>query len=143
MALGPVEYIVVAFPGNKFKGEILPALVDLVSGGLIRIIDLVFVRKDVDGSVTVFELEDLPGDEAAPFGALELEVSDLLNEEDVLLEAEALEPDSSAALLVWESLWARSFSDAVRDAGGILVDYDRVPHDIAVAAFAQSTTIQK
>jgi hypothetical protein len=91
-SLGPIQYIVLGFPGNKFKGEIIPALGDLVQADVIRVMDLAFVKKDADGSVLIIELEDLANDEAAPFGAFERQIGDLLNEEDLLAAAAALEP---------------------------------------------------
>ncbi len=133
MSLGPVEYIVVGFPGNNFKGDILPALGDLVENGTIRVMDLAFVKKDADGSVLAFELEDLATEEAEAF-AFEKAVGDLLNEADLMLIADKLEPGSSAAVLIWENLWARRFAETVREADGILVDYDRIPYDVVQAA---------
>ncbi len=141
MSLGPVEYIVVGFPGNKFKGDILPALGELVSDGLIRIMDLAFVRKDADGSVLALELEDLATEEAEAF-AFEKAIGDLLNEEDLMLIADRLEPDSSAAVLIWENLWARRFAETVREADGILVDYDRIPYDVVQAAIEYADALE-
>ncbi len=134
--LGPVQYVVIGFPGNKFKGEILPALGDLVQAGLIRVMDLAFVQKTADGSLLAMELEDLADDDAAPFAAFEKAIGDLLNEEDLMIAAEALEPNSSAAVLVWEDVWARKFAQTLRDAGGVLVAYDRIPYEVVQAAAA-------
>ena len=125
--MGPVEYLVVAFPGNKFNGDIVPALAELTDNGTIRIIDLVFIRKDADGNVAAAELEDLPADVAAAFDSLDGELGDLLNEEDIALAAEGLDPDSSAGLLVYENLWATRFRDAIVDSGGQLVDRGHIP----------------
>jgi len=135
-SLGPIQYIVLGFPGNKFKGEIIPALGDLVKAGTIRIMDLAFVSKDEDGSILIVELEDLADDEAAPFGAFEKQIGDLLNEEDLIVAAEALEPNSSAAVLVWENLWARKFADAVRGADGLLMAWDHIPYEAVQAVMA-------
>lgn len=133
MSLGPVEYIVIGFPGNKFKGDILPALGDLVQSGTIRVMDLAFVKKDTDGSVLAFEFEDLATEEAEAF-AFEKAISDLLNEEDLMLIADELEPDTSAAVLIWENLWASRFAETVREAGGVLIDSDRIPYELVQAA---------
>jgi hypothetical protein len=133
-SLGPVQYIVVGFPGNKFKGEIIPELGSLVKAGLIRVMDLAFVMKDADGNILCMELEDLNEDDAAPFAAFEKQIGDLLNEEDLIIAAEALEPDSSAAVLVWENLWAKKFAQTLRDAGGVLVAWDRIPYEVVQAA---------
>ena len=102
--MGPVDYLLVEFPGNQFKGEIVPALAELTQNGTIRIIDLLFVRKDEEGSVTWQELSDLPGDLAAAFDDVDGEVDDLLNEDDVDLAAKLLKPHSSAAVVVYENV---------------------------------------
>jgi hypothetical protein len=134
MVLGPVEYIVMAFPGNKFKGDILPALGDLVKSGTVRVMDLAFVKKDADGTVLALELEDLATDEGSPFAAFEKQIGDLLNADDLMEAAELLEPDSSAAVLVWENVWAARFAETLREAGGILIDNKRIPHEVVQAA---------
>ena len=134
--LGPIQYIVLGFPGNKFKGEIIPALGDLVKAGIVRVMDLAFVRKDADGTILVVELEDLAEDEAAPFAAFEKQIGDLLNEEDLRAAAAALEPGSSAAVLIWESVWARKFADAVRGADGMLMAWDHIPYEAVQAVVA-------
>ena len=133
MSLGPVEYIVIGFPGNKFKGEILPALGDLVDNGTIRVMDLAFVKKDADGSVMAFEFEELATEEAEAF-AFEKAIGDLINEEDLMFIGDELEPNSSAAVLIWENLWARRFADTVREAGGVLVGSNRIPYELVQAA---------
>ena|ERR687898_1854795 len=132
--LGPVDYLIVAFPGNQFKGEIVPALADLVENGTIRIIDLAFVGKNAAGEVVAFELLDLDPEVKKAFEDLGVEVNGLLNEDDLMSTGEKLDPDTSAALLVWENLWARNVADALRDAGGILVDFQRIPHEVVQAA---------
>jgi hypothetical protein len=132
--LGPVDYLIVAFPGNQFKGEIVPALADLVENGTIRIIDLAFVGKNAAGEVVAFELLDLDPEVKKAFEDMGVEVNGLLNEDDLMSTGEKLDPDTSAALLVWENLWARNVADALRDAGGILVDFQRIPHEVVQAA---------
>jgi hypothetical protein len=130
-----VQYIVVAFPGNEFKGEIVPALADLVEKGLVRILDLAFVLKDAEGNVATLELSDL-GDAARAYEPLGAEPSGLFNDEDLQAAGEELEPNSSAALLVWEDVWATRLRDALVDAGGILLDHDRIPGEVVEAAMA-------
>ena len=136
MSLGPVEYALFAFDGNRFTGAIVPALVDLVEAGTVRIIDLSFITKDADGSVLTLELEELPADAADAFSVLDHEVDDLLNDDDLLAEAEVLPPGTSAAVVVWENLGAKRLADAVRAAGGSLVDQGRVDPELAEAAMA-------
>jgi hypothetical protein len=132
--IGPVDYMIVAFPGNQFKGEIVPALADLVENGTIRIIDLAFVGKSASGDVVAFELLDLDPEVKNKFDEMGVEVNGLLNEDDLMSTGEKLDPDSSAALLVWENLWARNVAEKLRNAGGILVDYQRIPHEVVQAA---------
>lgn len=134
MSIGPVEYLIVAFPGNKFKGEIVPALRELVDAGTIRIIDLAFVLKDADGAVVTAELGDLDSDVFKAFDALTPETLGLLNEEDLAAAAEELEPNSSAALLVWEDVWATKLRDAILNAGGEVLDLERLPYEVVQAA---------
>src|SRR4051812_41865112 len=116
--LGPVDYIVVEFPGSKFNGEIAPALTDLVDKGIIRILDLVILQKEADGSIDAIELSDLDESEAGSLRALETELAELMSEEDLLNIAEAIDPGSTAAVLIWENTWAVPFATAARRAGG-------------------------
>jgi uncharacterized membrane protein len=132
--IGPVEYLIVAFPGNRFRGEIAPALAKLVEAGTIRIIDIAFVGKDEDGEVAAFELMELDPDVREGFESLGVEVTGLFNEDDLMAAAEELEPNSSAALLVWEDVWAREVAEAMRNAGGVVFDFDRIPHEVVQAA---------
>jgi len=137
--MGPVDYLLVEFPGNDFKGEIVPALAELTHNGTIRIIDLLFVRKDEEGAITWQELTDLPGANAAAFEDLDGELNDLLNEDDIVREAELLQPHSSAAVLVYENVWATRLRDAVVNAGGRLVDHARVPAAVVEEAMKAAT----
>ena len=132
--IGPVEYLIVSFPGNQFKGEILPELANLVESGTIRIIDLAFVGKDATGNTLMFELSDLDPDIQREFGAIGAESGGLFNEEDLQAAAEELDNDSSAALLVWEDVWATKLAAAIRNAGGEVLDLDRIPRDVVLAA---------
>jgi Family of unknown function (DUF6325) len=132
--IGPVEYLIVAFPGNRFRGEIAPALADLVEAGTIRLIDVAFVGKDEDGEVVTFELTDLDPEVREGLERLGIEVTGLLNEDDLAAAGEELEPNSSAALLVWEDVWAREVAQAMRDAGGVIFDFGRLPHEVVQAA---------
>jgi hypothetical protein len=119
--LGPVELLFVQFPGNRFTGEIAPALADLVGSGTIRIIDLVFVAKDGDGNTLGLELEDIGDDGRAFFDPLVDGLEQLISDEDVEDLSEALEPNSSAAIMLFEHAWAVPFRDALVNSGGELV----------------------
>jgi hypothetical protein len=125
---GPVDLVLLGFPGNEFTGEIAPALRDLVSSGTVRILDLVFITKDADGNVAALELSDL-GDAGGKFEDIDGEINELLTDEDVEAAGEELEPDSSAALLMFENTWAGRLATAIREANGEVVAYERIPRD--------------
>jgi hypothetical protein len=129
--IGPVEYVVIEFPGNRFNGEVAPALARMVDSGTVRIIDLVFVIKDADGNVSSFEYDELEDSEA--FAGLEGEADGMLSDEDVLAIAADLHDDSSALLILFEDLWASEFAAAARDSGGELVAGGRIPRDLIEA----------
>lgn len=139
-SMGPVEYVVIAFPGNRFKGEIVPAVAELVDSGLVRILDVAFIKKDAAGNTTMFEYDTLDDVLAFGFADVDGEAGGVLNDEDLELAAEGLEPDSSAALIVWEHLWAARVAQAIRDAGGRIVAGERIPPEIVEQALADLTT---
>jgi hypothetical protein len=132
--IGPVEYMVVGFPGNNFRGEIIPALKELVEQGTIRVIDLAFVLKNAKGDIVSMELEDIDSDTGRAFKEIESRVGDLVNEADLHAVGQNLEPNSSAAVLVWEDLWAARIATAIKDADGVLLGLERVPRDVVEAA---------
>ena len=132
--LGPVDWIVVEFPGSKFNGEIAPTIRDLVQRDIIRVLDLLILKKDTDGSLEAFELSDLDPSEVGELRHYESELAMLLSEDDVTAVANAVEPGSSAAVLVWENLWAAPFASAVRHSGGQLVASGRIPIQAILAA---------
>lgn len=134
MAIGPIEYLMIMFPGNRFNGEIVPALDELVENGTIRIIDLLFIKKDAAGNLLSFELSALGPDEAAPFDELDGEIDGLLSVEDIELAAQELPPNSSAGLLVFENVWAARFAAAVRSANGVVLANERIPLAVVEAA---------
>ena len=128
MDLGPVEYLMLTFPGNKFNGQISKALGDLVESGTIRILDLTFIIKDPDGTTAAFEYDEL--EEVVGFDDIDGHADGLLRAEDLEMAAEALTPDSSALLMVWEDLWASDFQAAVIACGGEVITGERVPREI-------------
>jgi hypothetical protein len=134
MSIAPVEYLIIGFEGNKFNGDIVPSLLELVDSGTIKVLDLVFIMKDANGDVTAFEFDEL--DELEPFRVLGDEGSGLLNEDDIEYAAETLEPNTSAAFLVWEDLWAARFRDAVVASGGAIIRGERIPHAAVMEAIA-------
>ncbi|MFE2726503.1 DUF6325 family protein [Kitasatospora sp. NPDC059327] len=131
---GPIDYIVVEFPGNRMTGEGLPLLVDLVDRGIIRILDLVFVRKEADGSVTGIELADLDGDGQLDLTVFEGVSSGLLDEDDLAQAGAVLEAGSSAGILVYENAWAGPFAAALRRGGARLVADGRIPVQAVLAS---------
>ncbi|MFF8261986.1 DUF6325 family protein [Streptomyces virginiae] len=131
--MGPVDYLVVEFPGNKMTGEGFPLLVDLVERGIIRILDLVFVRKDADGSVAALELRDVGGGEM-DLSVFEGAASGLLGQDDIDEAGAALEANSSAGILVYENVWAAPFARALRRGGGQLVASGRIPVQALLAS---------
>lgn len=125
--VGPIDYLVVEFPGNRMTGEGFPLLVDLVDRGLIRILDLVFIRKDEDGSVTGLELGDFTGDGELDLAVFEGASSGLLGQDDIGEAAKALEPGCSAGILLYENRWAAPFAGALRRSGARMVASGRIP----------------
>lgn len=125
--IGPVDVAVVAFDGNRFNGDVAPALRELQEGGVVRILDLTFVRKERDGTVSVVELAD--SEVAEAFQRVVGVEFDLLSDRDLETVAEGLAPESSALVVVWENTWATRLAAAVRDSKGQLLFMERVPRD--------------
>jgi hypothetical protein len=132
--MGPVDYIVVEFPGSTMTGEGLPILLDLVDQGVIRILDLEFVKKEADGSLVGIQLADLDGDGELDLAVFEGAFSGLLDNDDLASAGSVLEPGSSAGILVYENLWAAPFAAALRRGGAQLVASGRIPADEFAAA---------
>jgi hypothetical protein len=140
MDVGPVEILMVEFPGNKFTGEIAPALADLVDRGTIRVIDLLFVTKDGEGNVAAIELSDADDAVRSAFEPIVEEASGLLSEEDIEDLGEGLDPDSSAAMLLFEHVWATRFRDAIVDSGGELLARVPIPKEVVDEVIAARET---
>jgi len=132
--MGPVDYLVVEFPGSRMTGEGFPLLVDLVDRGLIRILDLVFVTKGTDGSVSALEIADLDGDGELDLAVFEGASSGLIGEDDLAEAGDVLEAGSSAGILVYENVWAAPLAAALRRGGGQLVASGRIPVQALLAA---------
>jgi hypothetical protein len=140
MSVGPVEYIAIAFPGNKFSGEIVPAIKALQDSGTIRVLDIVLITKDADGNVAAIELADAEAEQRAVLDVLGSERSNLLGEEDFEEIGSALDPNSTAALMIWENVWAAEFAKSLRNADGILIANGRIPAALVEDAMASSVS---
>ncbi len=125
--LGPIDYLVVEFPGSNFTGEIMPEMIDLVQRGVVRVLELVVIKKDEDGSYEALEFDDFSDGALGELREAERNLANLLSEDDVAAVVDALEPGSTAGLLIYENLWAAPFASAVRRAGGQLVASGRIP----------------
>jgi hypothetical protein len=132
-SVGPVDVAVILFEGNKFSGDVAPALAELNDSGSVRIIDFAFVRKETDGSASVVEAGDAEVAELFDFHATQF---DLLSEEDLIGIADQLEADSSALVIVWENRWAARLAAAVRASNGRLVTQERIPRESVLRAIA-------
>ena len=133
MEVGPVDVYIIGFPGNKFSGKIAPAIIDLVEAGTIRVLDLLFVMKDADGTITTIAAEDLDAEGA---GFLEIDVTEpgSLNEEDAEEVGDDLPANSSALLLAFENTWAAKVTSALREADAVLIDSIRLPAEVVEQA---------
>ncbi len=133
-SLGPVDYIVVEFPAgaSSFTGEMANELLRLVDAGIIRVIDVLILSKDEDGTIDAMELSDIP--ELGELERVEAQLAELLAAEDVEHLAAAMEPGSTAGVLIWENLWAAPFASAARRSGGQLIATGRIPIQAIIAS---------
>jgi hypothetical protein len=141
MMYGPIDFLVLEFKGNQFKGEILPAMLELVQNKIVRVIDFVVVMKDQDGKHKAFEIEQLNAEVVRILDPLKTEVSGMIQVEDIEMVAEALENNSTAAILLFENLWAVKFGEAALRANGRMVMYERIPMEVVnetLEIFAQA-----
>ena len=139
MGFGPVDVIIIGFPGNKFNGQIAPALLELVENKTIRLIDLLFVTKDLDGTVATLEIADLDPAHGPAYLAIEVTHAGALDHEDAQELSEDLEPGSSALLVAFENTWAAKFADAIIASEAVVIDTIRIPaavvDDFVASAF--------
>jgi hypothetical protein len=140
MSIGPVEYIAIAFPGNKFSGAIVPAIKELQDSGTIRVLDLVIITKDAEGNVAAVELSDAGPEERAALAVLGVANQNLLGQEDFEDIGAAMDPNSTSALMIWENIWAARFAKSLRDADGVLVANGRIPVALIEAVMAEPVT---
>jgi uncharacterized membrane protein len=133
MTVGPVDVYIIGFPGNKFSGRIAPAIMELVDNGTIRILDLLFVKKDADGTVTTLEAADMD-EEGTAFLSIDVAQPGALGDEDAEEVSDDLPPDSSALLIAFENLWAVKVVDALQAADAVLIDSIRIPAEVVATA---------
>ena len=138
--LGPIDYLVVEFPAEKsnFTGEMIEELLRLVEDGIIRVVDMLILIKNADGTVDAMELEDV--EDLGELRELEAELAELLAEEDVEMLAAAMDPGSVAGVLIWENLWAAPFASAARRSGGQLIANGRIPIQAIIASIEADET---
>ncbi len=134
VGVGPIDYVLIEFPGSQFNGQIAPNILDLVDSETIRLLDLVFVHKTEDGDIETLELTDVAPAEAGDLAAAEVGYAGLLADEDLEAAAAIVEPGSSALLLVWENTWAAPLATAIRESGGQLVSSGRIPVNAIISA---------
>ncbi len=132
--MGPVDYIVVGFPGNRFNGKIIPELMRLEKSGIVRVIDLALVMKDSDGKVFITEAKDLKGDLGTAYSEIASNTREWFYEGDINAIADNLPNDSSAALLLFENVWAIKFKEALIDSDAELIDMGRIPPEVVEKA---------
>jgi hypothetical protein len=138
MGVGPVDVIIIGFPGNNFTGQIAPALMELVDSGTIRVIDLLFVMKDEAGVVTTIAAEDLEAGVGAGYLSIDIAQPGALGSEDAEEVSDDLPLNTSALLVAFENAWAERFVDAVRAADGFVIDQIRIPADVVDSVLAGS-----
>lgn len=137
MTYGPIEFIVLGFPGNKFSGKIMPELEALVNNKIVRILDLTFVKKDEKGEVQFLEFNDLTPEETTLFDRVGGEIYGVISQEDMKAAAAAMPDNSSAALIVWENIWAVKFREAALAANGVVLAHARLAADVMEKALAE------
>ncbi len=141
MTYGPIDFLALEFKGNKFKGEILPELLELVQNKIVRVVDLVIVQKDEDGTHRALELQQLDTEVVRIFDPLEFEISGIIQVEDIEMIAELMGNNTTAALMLFENLWAIKFGEAAQRANGRMVMHERIPFEVVnetMDAFAKA-----
>jgi len=141
MTVGPIDFLALEFPGNKFDGSILTSILELVQAGIVRVLDLVIVLKDEEGNVIVRELQELEPDEIRVFDPLQVEVTSMITRGDIDSIAEKLDNNSTAGLMLFENLWALKTKQAMLDANGRLLMFERIPHEVVEENLAEMAAI--
>ena len=143
MTFGPVDFLAIEFQGNQFKGELMPALLELVNNDIIRVIDLVIVQKDADGNVKMQEMQQHDNSVLALFDPRKTEITGMIQREDLQMIGEKVENNTTAAVLLFENLWAIKFKQAVLNANGRLLMQERIPHEVVEEVFEAISAVEK
>ena len=141
VGIGPIDYVLIEFPGSQFNGQIAPSIIELVNNETIRLLDLVFVHKTEAGDIETLELSDVAPAEAGDLADIDVGYAGLLAEDDLAAAASIVEPGSSALLLVWENTWAAPLATAIRESGGQLVSSGRIPVNAIISALQAEAQI--
>jgi len=137
MTYGPIDFIALEFRGNQFKGEIMPALMELVNKEIVRVIDLVIVQKDANGKVIMREMQQMDPSVVAIFDPLKAQITGMIQLEDIEMIGEKVEHNSTAAIMLFENLWPIKFREAVLNANGRLVMQERIPSAVVEETLAK------
>src|SRR5215471_17028899 len=143
MTYGPVDFVALEFKGNQFKGEIFPEILNLVNTGIVRIIDMIVVKKDANGNVTHQEMQETDQNVLAVFDPLKAEINGMIQVEDIEMIGEKLENNTTAAVILFENLWAVNFVKAVENANGRSVMHVRIPHETVVEAMEKISAVEQ
>jgi hypothetical protein len=142
MTYGPVDFVALEFKGNKFKGEIFPEILSLVDNGIVRVIDMIIVKKDAKGNVTHQEMQETDKKVLAVFNPLKAEINGMIQVEDIEMIGEKLENNCTAAVILFENLWAVNFVRAVENANGRSVMHVRIPHEVVVETMEKIASVE-
>jgi len=142
MTYGPVDFVALEFKGNKFKGEIFPEILNLVNNGVVRVIDMIIVKKDAKGNVTHQEMQETDKKVLAVFNPLKAEINGMIQVEDIEMIGEKLENNCTAAVILFENLWAVNFVRAVENANGQSVMHVRIPHEVVVETMEKISSVE-
>ncbi len=141
MTYGPIDFLALEFKGNQFKGEIMPALLELVNKEIVRVIDLVIVQKDADGKVTMREMQQVEPSVVAIFDPLKAQITGIIQLEDIEMIGEKVENNTTAAIMLFENLWPIKFREAVLNANGRLVMLERIPDAVVQETTAKFASV--
>jgi len=142
MTYGPIDFVAFEFKGNQFKGEILPALLELVNKDIVRVIDLIIVQKDAQGKVTMREMQQMEPSVVSMFDPLKAQITGMIQMEDIEMIGQKVENNSTAAIMLFENLWPIKFKEAVLNANGRLVMQARIPDEVVQETLEKFASVE-